>query len=138
MQSAGTLSIELKSSLLGQGLVTVLAGLAIVALFYLQINFWLFVGIMLAIGVVWAWEIHRMNRRRWKRLLVSSGGQVVLVDRKNHRHPGKISARPFVSPALTCLLIRFNTGRRTSLCLFADSAETDDLRRLAAALRHGN
>ncbi len=137
MQSAGTLSIELKSSLLGQGLVTVLAALAVVVLFFLQINFWLFLGLMLAIGLIWAREIHRMNRRNWRRLLLASGGNVILVDKKKHRHPGRIAARPFVSPFMVCMVIRFNKGGRTVLCLFSDSAESGEVRRLAAALRQG-
>lgn len=136
MQSAGTLSISLKPSLLGQGLVTVLAGLAIMALFYLQVNILLFLGLLVVIGMLWAWEIHRMNRMPWKKLLVTGGQQVILVDRKKHRHSGHIAARPFVSPALICLSVRFNTGSRRFLCLFGDSADRDDMRRLAAALRN--
>lgn len=49
----------------------------------------------------------------------------------------RVLGSTFVSPLLTVVNLRLESGRRRSLVLAPDSAEADDLRRLRVWLKHG-
>lgn len=135
MPTGGTLSVDLKVSLLGQGLVTVLAGTALAVIFFLQISIWIFLGALVVIALIWAWLMHRINRFRWRRIVVSQkGNQVVLISRDKHREAGRLKRRLIISPLVSCFSVEGDQGHHW-LCLFSDSAETSSWRRLVALLK---
>jgi len=47
---------------------------------------------------------------------------------------GRLTARPFLSPALTTLSVRCDDGRRREIAAFADNTDGDALRRLRVRL----
>lgn len=130
MAKGGTVSVDLKVSLFGQGVVTVFLAILLALGFYLQLDIWVFLGILVGLIVVWAWLMHRINRFRWRRLVLSSSGdQIVLIGRDKYREAGRIGRKLIVSSFVTCF--RVNGERhRYWLCLFADSTDDTSWRRL--------
>ncbi len=137
MTKGGTLTTDLKVSLFGQGIVTVLAGLVVAVMFYLQFSLWGFLGALVAVILVWAWLMHRINRFRWRRLVISHHGeQVVLIGRDKYREAGRIGKRLVVSPFVCCFSVH-GERHRYWLCLFADSTDSSSWRKLREVLSSG-
>lgn len=135
MPKGGTLSVDLRISLLGQGLVTLVAGIALATVFFLQLSLWIFLVSFVVIALIWAWLIHRINQFRWRRLVISQHGeQVVLVGRDKYREAGRLDRRLVVSALVSCFSVRGERGRRW-LCLFSDSTDRASWQRLVALLK---
>ena len=134
MAKGGTVSIDLKVSLFGQGIVTILAAVVVAVAFYLQLDIWFFLGVLVAMIVLWAWLMHRINRFRWRRLVLShKGDQIVLIGRDKYREAGRLGRRVIVSSFVTLFSVR-GERRRYWLCLFADSADSADWKQLRELL----
>jgi hypothetical protein len=130
MAKGGTVSVDLKVSLFGQGIVTVLLAGVLAVAFYIQLDIWVFLAVLVGLIVLWAWLMHRINRFRWRRIVFSStGDQVVLIGRDKYREAGRLGRRLIVSPFVSCFRVK---GERRGywLCLFADSADDQDWKRL--------
>jgi len=135
MAKGGTVSIDLKVSLYGQGVVTILAAIVVAIVFYLQLDIWFFLGVLIAMVLVWAWLMHRINGFRWRRLVLSHGGeQIVLIGRDKYREAGRLGRRLIVSSFVTCFSVK-GERRRYWLCLFADSTDKADWKRLRELLQ---
>lgn len=135
MSKSGTLSVDLKVSLLGQGLVTVLLALVVAVIFFVQASLLVFLGALVVLLAVWAWLMQRINGFRWRRLALSHDGEhVVLIGRDKYREAGRISRRFLISPAVCCFRVE-GERRPYLLCLFSDSADSADWRKLVAALK---
>ncbi|QOC21083.1 hypothetical protein IC757_08400 [Wenzhouxiangella sp. AB-CW3] len=137
MAKSGTLSVDLKVSLYGQGLVTVLLAVVVALAFYLQLGIWIFLGVLLAMILIWGWLMHSINRFRWRRLVLShSGEQIVLIGRDKYREAGRLGRCLVVSPFVTCFRVN-GERRRYWLCLFADSTDRVGWKRLRETLKSG-
>lgn len=137
MTRSGTLSVDLKVSLLGQGLVTVLAGAVLAVIFFLQLSLWLFLGTLFVVALIWAWVMHRLTTFGWRRLVLSHhGNRIILISRDKHRETGQLQRRLILSPLLACLQVRTEHGRRRRLCLFPDSTDETGWKHLLALLRN--
>lgn len=135
MSKSGTLSVNLKVSLLGQGLVTVLLALVVAVVFFIQASLLVFLGALVVLLAVWAWLMQRINGFRWRRLALSHDGEhVVLIGRDKYREAGRISRRFLINPAVCCFRVE-GERRRYLLCLFSDSTDSADWRKLVAALK---
>ncbi len=134
MAKGGTGSIDLKVSLYGQGVVTVLVAIVVAVAFYLQLDIWFFLAVLVAMILLWAWLMHRINQFRWRRLVLSqSGDQIVLIGRDKYREAGRLGRRLLVSSFVTCFSV--NGERRPYwLCLFADSTDKPGWKRLREML----
>ena len=134
MAKGGTVSVDLKVSLYGEGVVTVMAAIVVAVAFYLQLDIWFFLAVLAAMIFLWAWLMHRINRFRWRRLVLSHGGeQVVLISRDKYREAGRIGRRLIVSSFVTCFRVR-GERRPYWLCLFADSTDSTSWKRLREML----
>lgn len=136
MPKSGTLSVDLKVSLLGQGVATVLIAGILAVIFFLQASLLAFLLALVALLALWAWLMQRINRFRWRRLTVShDGGQIILISRDKYREAGRIARRYLISPAACCFTVEGDRGRHL-LCLFPDSTgRSADWRKLVTALR---
>lgn len=135
MPKSGTVSIDLKVSLMGQGLVTICLAAILAVMFYVQLSLWLFLGAFVVLVLIWAWLMHRINRFRWRRLTLSQhGDQVVLIARDKYREAGKLKRRYIVSSLISCFSVEGERGRHL-LCLFPDSTDQGSWRRLVASLK---
>ncbi len=131
----GTISVDLKVSLFGQGVVTILAAIVVAVAFYLQLDIWFFLAVLVAMILLWAWLMHRINRFRWRRLVLShSGDQVVLIGRDKYREAGHFGRRLIVSSFVTCFSVK-GERRRYWLCLFADSTDAASWKHLREMLQ---
>ena len=137
MPKGGSLSVDLKVSLLGQGVVTVLAAVVVAVIFYLQVSLWAFLAVLVAVILVWAWLMHRINRFRWRRLVVSHhGDQIVLIGRDKYREAGRFGKSLVISPFVSCFSVH-GERHRYWLCLFADSTDSTSWRKLRELLSAG-
>jgi hypothetical protein len=135
MAKGCTVSVDLKVSLYGQGVVTVLAAIVVAVAFYLQLDIWFFLAVLVAMILLWASLMHRINRFRWRRLVLSHGGeQVVLISRDKYREAGQIGRRLIVSAFVICIRV-LGERRPYWLCLFADSTDSASWKRLREMLR---
>ncbi len=134
MTKGASLSADLKVSLFGQGLVTILAALVVAVIFYLQVSLWAFLIVLVGVILVWAWLMHRINRFRWRRLVISHHGeQIVLIGRDKYREAGRLGRRLVVSPFVSCFSVH-GERHRYWLCLFADSTDAATWRKLREQL----
>lgn len=137
MAKGGTLAVDLKVSLFAQGTVTVLCALVVAVIFYLQFSLWIFLAALLAIILVWAGLMHRINRFRWRRLVISHhGAQIVLIGRDKYREAGRLGKRLAISPFVSCFSVH-GERHRYWLCLFADSTDAASWRKLRDLLSSG-
>jgi hypothetical protein len=91
MKTSGALTLEVKPSLLGQGLVTLIAGIALATVFYLRPSLVVFLVAAVIIGLLWAWRLNRFNRLPWRRVVVSQNAdQIVLLGHGKQRHSGHL------------------------------------------------
>ena len=128
------LTVQLKTSLFHQGLVTLLAMVALAGMFYAGPGFVVFVVAALIIAVIWAWQVNRINQRRWRKLLIAPDRHLTLVDRHGHAYPGRLKGRARSTPLFTWITIRLDEGMTRRLCLFPDSASDLNLGQIRAAL----
>lgn len=135
MTKSGTLAVDLKVSLLGQGLVTVVIALIVAVIFFIQASLMVFLGGMIVLLALWAWLMHRINTFRWRRLTLSHDGEhVVLIGRDKYREAGRIGRRFIINPAICCFRVE-GERRRYLLCLFSDSTDSTHWRKLVATLK---
>ena len=134
MPAKRKLTVQLKTSLLNQGLVTLLAMLVLAAIFYARPGFAVFVVAALIIAAIWAWQVNRINQRRWRKLLIAPDRHLTLVDRQGHAYPGRLKGRARSTPLFTWIAIRLDEGGTQRLCLFPDSVVDLDLGKVRAAI----
>ncbi len=134
MPATGTLSIAIRTSLLGQGMVTIVFALAIAVVFYLQLSLWIFLAVLLVTIVLWGLIIHRVNRNPWRRIVISQQGRQAVLVSDHARESGTISPRTRVWSGLVVLVVDTPKKRRR-LWLFSDSADGSDWKRLVDSLR---
>ncbi|MFW5926587.1 MAG: protein YgfX [Wenzhouxiangella sp.] len=135
MARSGTRSVDLKVSLLGQGLVTVAIAAILVAIFFIQVSLLVFLGALVVLVAIWAWLMQRINTFRWRRLTVSHDGeQVILIGRDKYREAGRIARRYAINPLVCCFSVEGERGRHL-LCLFSDSTASGQWRKLVDVLK---
>jgi hypothetical protein len=130
MKKSGALTLDIRPSLLGQGLVTMLACLAFLVIFYLQPSILLFGVMALAIAGLWAWRIARLNKPRWRRVVVShTGDQVTLTGKGKLRRSGHLDKAMLNTGLLAGFSVSTEQGRQ-QVWLFPDNVDGDGFRRL--------
>jgi hypothetical protein len=135
MKKTGALTLDIRPSLLGQGLATLLAVLAFLVVFYLQASILLFVLVALAIAGLWAWSIVRLNKPRWRRVVVAhTGDQVTLTGKGKLRRSGHLQKATLNSGLVTGFKVDTEQGKQ-QVWLFADSVEGDGFRRMRELLK---
>ena len=131
----GALTLDIKPTLLGQALATLLAGVALAAVFYLRPSLLVFLVVAVVIGLLWAWLLQRFNRRTWRRVVVSpTGDQVVLTGHHKQRHSGQIKSRLLNSGMLVAFSVLDEHGTHR-VWLFADNVEQGSFKRLREILK---
>ena len=134
MKKTGALTLDIRPSLLGQGLMTMIAGFALAVIFYLQTSILMFVILAVAIGLLWAWRIARLNKPRWRRVVVShTGDHVTLTGKGKLRRNGVIGKIIFNTGLLTGFSVTTDQGDQ-QVWLFPDNVEGDGFRRLREVL----
>ncbi len=136
MKTTGALTLDIKPSLLGQGLATLIAGIALAAVFYLRPSLVVFLVAAVIIGLVWAWRLQRFNRVPWRKVVVSQAGdQVVLLGHGKQRHSGHFKR----SLLNTGLLVGFSMADEHGthrVWLFPDNINKPDFQRLRQILKN--
>ena len=134
MRKTGALTLDIKPSLLGQGLATLLAGILLAAAFYIRPGFVIFVVAALIIFVLWALCLHKFNRPRWRRVVVSQNGeQVVLLGHGKRKHSGRFKGKLVNSGMLVGFSMSDNQGSHR-VWLFPDNADGEGFKRLREIL----
>lgn len=110
------------------------------------------VSAFVAFGSPWAWAITGMLLASlwwhgWRGVLRQSGSAVTAIAlqgtrceielRDGTQVQARVLGSTFVSPLLTVVNLRLESGRRRSLVLAPDSADADDFRQLRVWLKHG-
>ncbi len=135
MRKTTALTLDVKPSLLGQAVVTIIAGTALAVFFYLQPPLLVFVGAALAIGLLWAWRIAAFNKPRWRRVVVSThGDQITLSGHGKQRFVGHFGGGLIDTGLLVGFKVKADAGIRR-VWLFVDSVEAEDFVRLREQLR---
>jgi hypothetical protein len=134
MKKTGALTLDIRPSLLGQGIATLLAVLAFLVVFYLQASILVFIVLALAIAALWAGAIVRINKPRWRRVVVAhTGDQVTLTGKGKLRRSGHLD-RAILNSGLVAVF-RVNTEQGAQrVWLFPDSAQGDGFRHLREVL----
>ena len=134
MKTTGSLTLDIRPSLLAQGLATLLAGFGLAAVFYIQPNLFAFIGVAVAIGLLWAWAIKKLNTPRWLKLVLSThGDQITLIGRGKARKIGHVSGIGISNGLATAIKVTMDDHTQT-VWVFADSSEGDGYKRLRARL----
>ena len=134
MRKAGALTLDIKTSLLGQGLATVLAGILLATVFYARPGFVIFVIGAVVIFLLWAFCLQRLNRPRWRRVVISQNGQqVVLFGKGKRKHSGKLNGKLLDSGLLVAFSMSDDEGSHR-VWLFPDNADRDSFKRLREIL----
>jgi hypothetical protein len=137
MKTTGALTLEIRPSLLGQGLVTILAGAGLATVFYVQPSLMVFLVAALVIGAAWSWLLLRLNRPTWRRVVIShQADQVVLIGQGKQRHSGKFSRR-LINTGLLVIFSMSDQHGSHRVWLFGDSADRAALARLREILSSG-
>ncbi len=134
MRKAGALTLDIKASLLGQGLATVVAGILLAAVFYARPGFIIFVIGAVVIFLLWAVCLQKLNRPRRRRVVVSQNGQqVVLFGKRKQKHSGKFKGKLIDTPLLVVFSMSDDEGSHR-VWLFADNADGESFKRLREIL----
>ncbi|MCH8478511.1 MAG: hypothetical protein LAT56_11270 [Wenzhouxiangella sp.] len=135
MRKTTALTLDIKPSLLGQALVTILAGTALAVFFYVPPPLLVFVGAALAIGLLWAWRIAAFNKPRWRRVVVSThGDQITLSGRGKQRIVGHFGGGLIDTGLLVGFKVKTEAGAHR-VWLFVDNIEAENFVRLREQLR---
>jgi len=130
MRKTGALTLDIRPSLLGQGLATLLAGILLAAAFYIRPGFVIFVVAALIIFVLWAVCLQKFNRPRWRRVVISQNGeQVVLLGHGKRKHSGRFKGKLVNSGLLVAFSMSDNEGSHR-VWLFPDNADRESFKRL--------
>lgn len=134
MRKSGALTLDIKPSLLGQGLVTLLAGIVLATIFYIRPGFTVFLITALIIFVLWAVCLQRLNRPRWRRVVVSHNGeQLVLLGHGKRKHSGHFKGKLLNTGMLVAFSMSDQEGSHRAW-LFADNADRESFQRLREIL----
>ena len=134
MKKTGALTLDIRPSLLGQGLMTMIAGFALAVIFYLQTSILMFVILALAIGLLWAWRIARLNKPRWRRVVVShAGDHITLTGKGKLRRNGHLGKVMLNTGLLTGFSVKTEQGDQ-QVWLFPDNVGSDGFRRMREQL----
>ena len=134
MKTTGAITLDIRPSLLGQGIATLLAGIGLAVVFYVQPHIVAFIVTAVAIGLAWAWAIQRLNTPRWLKVVVSThGDQITLIGRGKARKIGHIHGTGVSNGLVTAIDVRIE-DQHQKVWVFADSSEGDGYKRLRARL----
>jgi len=139
MRKTTALTLDVKPSLLGQAIVTVIAGAALAVFFYVQPPLLVFIGAALAIGLLWAWRIAAFNKPRWRRVVVAThGDQITLTRGGKQRIVGHFGGGLIDTGLLVGFKVKADAGSHR-VWLFVDNVEAENFTRLREQLRkHGD
>ncbi len=125
MRKTGAITLDVKPSLLGQAVVTLLAGVALAVAFYVQPPLLVFLVVAIAVGLLWAWRIAAFNKPRWRRVVVAThGDQIVLSGKGKQRVSGHLAKRKLDSGMLVGFSVNSDEGQH-SVWLFADNVPSE-------------
>lgn len=135
MRKITALTLKIKPSLLGQALVTIIAGAALAVFFYVQPPLVVFVVAALVIGLLWAWRIAAFNKPRWRRVVVSThGDQITLSGHGKQRIVGHFGGGLIDTSLLVGFKVKNDQGIHR-VWLFVDNVEPEDYVHLREQLR---